>query len=112
MDQFAATTQLIRKDFNLSLSETDEVDTLTEAQLLRLLADEVDRMMGRNLDRLLSLLYTMDVGEADVAQALHPASPVPPNEALARLIYERQRRRIHTKATLKPKPLEDEDLAW
>lgn len=110
MDQLTATTKLIRKDFALRLSEGEE--TLSEAQLLRLLADEVDRMMATELGRLLSLLYTMDVAEADVAEVLHPASPGPPNEALARLIYERQRRRIQTKAAFKPKPLDDEDLAW
>lgn len=109
--QLRATTALLQQDFALS-SDDDNQDTLTEAEVLRLLADEVDRYMEHRMERLLSLLYTMDVAEADVSEALHPLSPVPANEALARLIYERQKRRAYTKATFKPKPLEDEDLAW
>lgn len=106
-----STADLIQRDFSL-LREEDRPDTLTEAQVLRLLADEVDRYLQGHLERLLSLLYTMDVAEDDVNEALHPLSDVPANEALARLIYERQKRRAYTKATFKPKPLEDEDLAW
>ncbi len=108
-DNLQLTTALLKKDFAL---QTGDADTLTEAEVLRLLADEVDRYMQGHMERLMSLLYTMDVEENDVNDALHPLSPVPANEALARLIYERQRRRAHTKATFKPKPLEDEDLAW
>lgn len=102
-------TALINSDFNLA---TDQLNTLSEAAVLRLLADEVDRFMQHHMEQLMSILYTMDVDENDVHDALHPLSPVPANEALARLIYERQQRRAYTKATFKPKPLEDEDLAW
>lgn len=113
MDQkelLKSTTDLIQRDF--ALQKEGETQKLSEAEVLRLLADEVDRYMEHYMERLLSLLYTMDVAEEDVSQALHPLSPVPANEALARLIYERQKRRAYTKATFKPKPLEDEDLAW
>lgn len=104
-----ATTALIRRDF--SLGEADD-ERLTEDQIIQLLADEIDHLMQYRMEWLLSKLYVMDVGEADVGAALHPANPVPANLALAKLVYERQRRRAHTKAMYKPQPLEDEDLAW
>lgn len=113
MDQqslLQSTTQLIQRDF--ALQANGETDSLSETEVLRLLADEVDRFMEHHMERLLSLLYTMDVAEEDVSQALHPLATEPANEALARLIYERQKRRAYTKAMFKPKPLEDEDLAW
>lgn len=103
------TTDLIRRDFDLAQPENAE---LSEAEVIQLLADEVDRLMQHRMERLLSLMYTMDVAEADVNAALHPSSPVPANLALAKLIYARQSRRAYTKATFKPKPLEDEDMAW
>ena len=106
----ASTTALIQRDF--ALRRADDQLTLTESEVLRLLADEVDRYMESHMERLLSLLYTMDVAEEDVSKALHPLATLPANEALAKLIYERQKRRAYTKATFKPKPLEDEDLAW
>ncbi|MEL6140443.1 MAG: hypothetical protein AAFQ37_01545 [Bacteroidota bacterium] len=104
-----STTELLRKDFELR--PLDE-QRLSEAEVIQLLADEIDRLMQTRLEWLLSKLYTMDVGEADVSAAMHPASPIPANLALAKLVYQRQRRRAYTKAHFKPQPLDDEDLAW
>lgn len=108
-DILDVTTDLLRQDFNLA---SNEDVTPTEAQVLRWLADAVDHYLTHRTGQLLSLLYTLDVAEADVSRALHPLSEEPANEALARLIFERQRRRALTKAHYKPEPLEDEDLAW
>jgi len=103
------TTELIRKDFELRIVEEHR---LSEAEVIQLLADEIDRLMHTRLEWLLSKLYTMDVGEADVSAAMHPASPVPSNLALAKLVYRRQRQRAYTKAHFKPQPLDDEEMAW
>jgi len=59
----------------------------------------------------MSLCYTLDVSEGLVAQAFHPNAPEPANLGLARLLYARQCRRLETKRTIKPEPLDDED-AW
>jgi hypothetical protein len=37
---------------------------------------------------------------------MHPDAPEPANWGLARLVLERQKERLETKRTLKPKPLE------
>lgn len=104
-----ATTALLQRDFGLQASKTKR---LTEGEVVQLLADEIDHLMQTRMEWLLSLLYRMDVSETLVNEALHPASPVAANIGLARLVYARQKRRAYTKATYKPQPLEDEDLAW
>lgn len=98
----------IAKDFGLIVPDTE----WSEADLLRALADRVDYFMQNRMEELLSLLYRMDVSEADVATALHPNAPEPANVGIARLIIERQVRRAETKRRIKPEPLEDEDLRW
>lgn len=108
-DLIKDTTDLIRRDFELAQPDDQ---TLSEAEVIQLLADEVDRLMQHRMEWLLSLMYRMDVDEEKVNDALHPTNPIPANLALAKLIYARQSRRAYTKATFKPKPLEDEDLAW
>ncbi len=104
---FQLTTELIRHDF--ALPET--ADGVTESELLRLLADHIDYLLQHRMEWLLSLLYRLDVSEAKVNAALHPAAPEPANVGLARLIFERQLQRAYTKLHVRPEPLED-DLAW
>jgi hypothetical protein len=98
----------IAKDFGLTIPEAE----WSEADLLRALADRVDYFMQSRMEELLSLLYRMDVSEAAVAEALHPAAPEPANVGIARLIIERQRQRAATKRRIKPEPLEDEEMRW
>ncbi|MCP9237884.1 hypothetical protein [Lewinella sp. JB7] len=99
------TAALIRKDFDLPRG------SLTEAELLAWLADRVAELMVHRMEYLMSLCYTLDLSEKEVAAALHPAAPAPPHETLARLLYERQCRRARTKRSFPTTPLDDED-AW
>lgn len=94
-----------------SLELPDRADGLDEATFLRLLADAVDYWLQHRTEQLMSLCYTLDVDERAVAAVLHPAAPEPANVGLARVLYERQRRRLHTKTTFQTPPLDDED-AW
>lgn len=84
---------------------------MDEAELLRLLADQIDHLMQHRMEWLLSLMYRLDVSEAKVNAALHPAAPEPANLGLARLVLERQKRRAWTKLNVPPEPLDD-DMAW
>ena len=83
----------------------------TEAEFLQKLADAIDYWMQHRMERLMSLCYTLDVDEAGVAQAFHPGASEPANVGLAKLLYERQKERIHTKQTIKSPPVDDAD-AW
>lgn len=92
-------------EFPIPAEGTDEAD------FLRTLADVVDYWMQHRMEQLMSLCYTLDVNEAAVAEAFHPNAAEPANVGLARLLFARQVRRLHTKQTIKPEPLDDED-AW
>lgn len=92
-------------DFPAPAEGTDEVT------FLRQLADVIDYWMQHRMEQLMSLCYTLDVNEDAVAQAFHPNAAEPANVGLARLLYARQVQRLHTKQTIKAKPLDDEN-AW
>lgn len=94
---------LLNQDFALS-----ETDNLTEEDLLRALVDHLDYLIDRRMEWLLSLMYRMDIDEAKVQAALLPTAPEPANIGLARLILERQKRRIYTKQKYRPEDLGEE----
>lgn len=108
-DYIQQTTALLQQDFELAAADAEEVD---EARIIQLLADEVDHLMQYKMDWLMSLLYRLDVPEAKVNVAMRPNAPEPANLGLARLLYQRQRQRAYTKATIKTPKIDDENLAW
>ncbi len=105
MDVEAATTDLLRQDFDLPAG------TLTEAELLDWLAMCVAELLRTRPAYLMSLCYTLDLDQESVAGALHPAAPAAAPTGLARLLYERQCARAHTKASYTAPALTSRD-AW
>jgi len=102
-------TDLIARHFELELGE----EKITEEQLFELLSDRVAYMIEYRIDFLMSLLYRLDVAEAKINHALHPAAEEPANRGLARLILDRQKERIKTKKHYKIiKPEDLGDLAF
>ncbi|WP_116125972.1 hypothetical protein [Lewinella sp. IMCC34183] len=95
----------LRQDFDLPRGR------LTEAELLDWLAHRVAELLRTRPGFLMSLCYTLDLSEARVQAALHPAAPRPAHEELARLLYERQCRRAATKRSVPAPPLSDPN-AW
>ncbi|MGB3548331.1 MAG: hypothetical protein WBA17_15265 [Saprospiraceae bacterium] len=85
--------------------------TLTEAELLEFLAGRVSELLVHQHGRLMSLCYTMDIDEAAVAAAFHPAAAEPANRGLARLILDRHKRRLQTRREVRTPPLEGE-FGW
>ena len=98
------TMELLRRDFELA--ETGA--SVSEEELLQLLADEVDHLIDQRMEWLLSLMYRMDIDESRVQAAISPLAKEPANIGLARLILERQQQRAHTKQTYKPEDLGEE----
>jgi hypothetical protein len=94
------TLELLRQDFELPASE----DTFTEEELLDLLADRIAYLIEHRLEFLLSLMYRLDVEEHRINHALSPHCAEPANVALARLVLERQKRRVETKRTYRQEP--------
>lgn len=68
-------------------------------------------MLSHRREYLMSLCYTLDLAEQDVANAMNATAPASAASALARLLYERQRARAFTKMTYRAPPIDDED-AW
>ncbi len=88
-------------------------ETLTEAELLDWLTLRIGEMMRSRPEYLMSLCYTLDLAEEEVANALHPAMPSrePPFRVLARLLYHRQCARARSKQAYPVPPLDDPN-AW
>ncbi|MFN7118318.1 MAG: hypothetical protein ACK4TA_16070 [Saprospiraceae bacterium] len=95
---------LIARDFELE--SPDQV--LSEADLLRLLAEQVAYMIDYKLEVLLSLMYRLDIDENKVSAALSPLAPEPANVGIARLVLERQKQRAFTKQYYK----QDSNWNW
>ena len=87
------TTALIIRDLNLATPSP----IATEVDLLDYLSDVVAYMIEHKLDLLMSSLYRLDIDEKKINQALLPGQHDTANVALAKLIIERQKKRIETK---------------
>ncbi len=96
------TADLIREPFELE----NAVPPASEEELLALLADRIADLLERQPEYLMSLLYRLDVLEKKIHPVMQPGAPEPANLGLARLVLERQKQRLETKRTIKPKPLE------
>ncbi len=105
MDFSKKETSLIVRNFELETSK----ETLSEDELLALLTEQVEYMIAYKMDYLLSLLYRLDVLEHKINHALSPVAIDPPAVGLAKLILERQKQRIATKAAYRQE-VNDEDM--
>lgn len=103
---FENTKELIAQDFEL---EAVEGESITEEQLLMLLAERMDFLIQNRPEFLFSLMYRLDVDERKVEAALSPIAPEPGHIGLARLVIERQRKRAFTKQFYKQEELDDLD---
>lgn len=105
------TTSLLQ-GFEIDTSEQDR--PLTEEEMFQHLCDRIAWMIEHNMEYLLSLLYRNDVEESKIYFALSPHDPDPANVALAKLVLDRQKKRMETKKKY-GKQLADEvddELKW
>ena len=97
---------IIVRDFEIESAE--EPTGMSEEELFRLLADQIDYMLDQTAEHLFSLFHRLDVREDLVRKALEPDAPVPANEGLARLVIDRQKQRNLTKSTFRQPDLGEE----
>jgi len=103
------TNALLRGSFELEQA----APPATEAELLAILTERVAEMLERRPDYLMSLLYRLDVLEEKIRPVMRPDAPEPAPLGLARLVLERQKQRVLTKLTIKPKTFEGmDDWQW
>lgn len=96
---------LVQKDIGVEV--TQEAD---EQELLNAIIDRVAWMLRCDKDLLMSYLYRLDVLEHKINTALMPGSPMSAEEALGRLILERQKERVETRKKYKSEPIEGWEL--
>ncbi|MEZ4960311.1 MAG: hypothetical protein R2830_10890 [Saprospiraceae bacterium] len=106
------TTRHIVQDFELADPGGEAAPS--EAELYQLLCDRISWLIEHNMEYLLSLLYRNDVAERKIHDALSPLCPDPANQALAKLVMERQKQRMETKKQYGSQPSDgvDEELKW
>ena len=95
------TAALIQGSFEMS-----KKPEINEEDLIRALSERIADMLEKEPEQLMSALYRLDVLEEKIHPVMRPDAPEPANIGLARLVVERQKQRVSTKANVKVPPLE------
>jgi hypothetical protein len=74
---------------------------LTETELETRLAEAVNHLMEKDFNRLITILYRVDVDEQQLKQLLKENAGTNAGLIIARLMIERQRRKIITRESFK-----------
>lgn len=90
------TDHLIPPALLYQLEMSEEKVCISEEEFIQALTEKVAYFLEYRLDYFLSLLYRLDILEVDIKRAL--IGNLNPAEAFARLIIERQKQRLRTKA--------------
>lgn len=97
------TSNRLKEDLEINISGEEDI---SEEQLLQAITERVKQLMERNPELLFSYMYRLDVIEEKIQFALNKQMAIPPYQALAQLILDRQKERILTKRKYKQEPLE------
>ena len=100
---FEETGSKLKEELEVNI---DDLDSISEEQLLDAITDRVLKLLERNPELLFSYLYRLDVLEHKIQYALNQQTEIPPHKALAKLILDRQKLRVYTKRKYKQEPLE------
>ena len=92
MMELPAIREDLNHSFGLDLPEAASLDALTVV-----LADRINTMITGDFNRLVSLLYRIDVNEAKLKKLLRENPGVDAGLLIARLILERQWQKIETR---------------
>jgi hypothetical protein len=87
----------LNNSFGLDLPEAGTIEALE-----MLLAARINTMITADFNRLVSLLYRIDVSETKLKQLLRENSGVDAGGIIARLILERQWQKIETRRKYSP----------
>lgn len=92
---------LIYNDLNL-----ESQNSLSDEDLLSIIADRVSWFLENDKDLLLSYLYRLDIEEDKIDKALSPSDIDPAHIAIGKLILHRQKQRVQSKLKYKVDPIE------
>lgn len=91
--------ELLRKQIEESLSLRPELveETQSEEQLLALIEQLVEELINHDFERLLLILYRLDVSEVKVKKAIDDSGPALASRRIAELILEREKAKVRTR---------------
>ena len=91
-----------QEELRITLSDSFSLDNISdEAEWFQLLTERIDYLIQTDFNKLVSILYRLDVSEMKLSQMLkeHPGTDAA--EIIARMIIERQREKIKSRAAFK-----------
>jgi len=83
----------------------------TEDEIIQAITLRVRQMLDKSPELLFSYMYRLDVEESAINHALKNNKLYATDEALARLIWQRQKKRLEFKKQFPVKPIDDDDLS-
>ncbi len=99
---------LIRSSVDIELKEN-----LTSEELKNILAAYINGLINTNFNKLISILYRMDINEKKLMRQLHDHPDEDAGMMLAELIIERQAQKITSRAFFRNKENDgDENEKW
>ena len=102
------TSALVQKDFSLDYIP----ENITEKELMDFLERFIQDLLDTNMERLFYVLYRLDINEQKVHKALSPFSETPPHQALAQMIFDREKQKATTRIEYSDYRYENEDELW
>jgi hypothetical protein len=101
------TALALKSDWGLQLP-----DTLTEEEILKLLAEKIVPIIQKGPDAFYQLMYRLDISEKKLMAILHEKDVA---DKIARLIYDRQLQKIRSRQAHRNQQhndITDPDLKW
>ena len=88
---------------------SQKTNLYTEEELLNLLSEQIQHLMVHDREQLWSLFYRLDITDESLRFVLNNTPSEQQSIALAKLVLERQKKRMETKQKYKQDPIEDEE---
>ena len=105
IEQFEEIKSIINTQFSAQAQKTE-----LDSDFLRIVAERVAELMETNMELFFNHLYRMDIDERKIHQILqNPEESESVYLSIARVIIERQKKRIETKRKYKQKTIEGWD---
>jgi hypothetical protein len=90
-----------------NLTEKLALDQIDNEDLIRIMAERIRELLAGDLEALMSMMYRLDIDEAKIKLAFSKENLEDPAVSLAKIIIERQKRRMDTKKKYRQPPLSD-----
>ena len=104
MDKIALVKETIEKETGIIFQPAPTIDGLEVA-----LAAYINDLILNNFEKLVYLLYRIDISETRIKELLQAASTIPAGEIIAKTIIERQLQKITLRQTYTPPSAADCD---